>query len=431
MSQQQQTSQAGGLSGNLSSSVSNLTNGNQNGSTNGNLNGVDKSYANKSRICRDFVRGSCRRKNCRYPHVLSPELIVFCHDYQNSTCPRVNCKFLHYTLQEEEYYRQYGEFPQMENNNCGPMNGGCGPHVPGMMAPQNSLPKDQPPPYSQAAFQRHDRDPFAGNGNNVGGGRLSRYDTHNWNDHPQMYRTNDRIPPPVFHQCEEFQAIKRPPRETVDSIVDSTFKRFREDNERLDIMQVIRRFEEEQSILRRRVEANEIKIAELRASNEYLMAQLRLSNQQCSTVVNPVTVTQTTSQPQSQTAPQVIGGVSIAPVQVQATPIVSIATPQTQIIAANSATPLAIAAANTSQGQQQIAIAAAQQSITSLTSTSQALQPTHAQQILGTSQITLTPVAPPPSMGLAINTSQAALAMSNATQPIISYPVMTHSILPH
>lgn len=65
MSQQQQTSQAGGLSGNLSSSVSNLTNGNQNGSTNGNLNGVDKSYANKSRICRDFVRGSCRRKNCR------------------------------------------------------------------------------------------------------------------------------------------------------------------------------------------------------------------------------------------------------------------------------------------------------------------------------------------------------------------------------
>lgn len=74
------------------------------------------------------------------------------------------------------------------------MNGGCGPHVPGMMAPQNSLPKDQPPPYSQAAFQRHDRDPFAGNGNNVGGGRLSRYDTHNWNDHPQMYRTNGEYP---------------------------------------------------------------------------------------------------------------------------------------------------------------------------------------------------------------------------------------------
>lgn len=45
-------------------------------------------------------------------------------------------------------------------------------------------------------------------------------------------------------------------------------------------------------MLRRRVEANEIKIAELRASNEYLMAQnaqLRLSTVQVSRVVSTVT----------------------------------------------------------------------------------------------------------------------------------------------
>lgn len=70
-----------------------------------------------------------------------------------------------------------------------------------------------------------------------------------------------------------------------------------------------------------------------------------------------------------------MNAVSIAPVQisqVQATPIVSIASigqPQTQII--TSSTPLAIAA-NTSQGQQ-LALASTQQ----------------AGQILGTSQITL------------------------------------------
>lgn len=67
-----------------------------------------------------------------------------------------------------------------------------------------------------------------------------------------------------------------------------------------------------------------------------------------------------------------MNAVSIAPVQMQATPIVSIASigqPQTQIIA--SSTPLAIAA-NTSQGQQ-LALASTQQ----------------AGQILGTSQITL------------------------------------------
>lgn len=71
---------------------------------------------------------------------------------------------------------------------------------------------------------------------------------------------------------------------------------------------------------------------------------------------------------------QVINAVSIAPVQMQATPIVSIASiaqPQTQII---SSTPLAIAA-NTSQAQQ-LALASTQQAA-------------HAGQLLGTSQITL------------------------------------------
>lgn len=205
------------------------------------------------------------------------------------------------------------------------------------------------------------------------------------------------------------------------------YKRSRED----DIITVLRRFEEEHLMLRRRVEANELKIAELRASNEYLMtqnAQLRLSTVQVSRVVNPVTVTNTVTNPQQQTqATQVINAVSMAPVQV-ATPIVSMATPQTQIIT-NSGPPLALTA-STSQGQP---IALGPQNISTLSTAGQQLgQPT---QILGTSQITiaqaaLAPSISAPSMGLAINTSQA-LAISNATQPIISYPIMTHSILPH
>lgn len=77
---------------------------------------------------------------------------------------------------------------------------------------------------------------------------------------------------------------------------------------------------------------------------------------------------------------------SIAPVQVQATPIVSMAAPQTQIISSTCA-PLALAA-NTTQGQQ---IALAQQSMSTLSTTNQPLSAAHASQILGTSQITLTP----------------------------------------
>lgn len=369
-----------------------------NGNTNNN---------HKNRICRDFVRGICRRKHCRYPHVVSPDLVVFCHDYQNSTCTRVNCKFLHYTIQEQEYYKANGEFPP-EQNDENPMQPCKDYAMYGRCRHKDCFMADnvQSPP-SMRPVECIERQPVS-----------------NWNHNTEyrdlMGRQGVHINGYRAAVGDDFPSLKRPAN--VDSLENSAaYKRFREDIERIDIVALVRRFEEEQVMLRRRVETNEIKIAELRASNEYLLAQnaqLRLSNVQCSAVVNPVTMTQTTSQQQT----QLIGGVSIAPVQVQATPIVSIATPQTQIIT-SSGTPLAIAA-NTSQGQQ---LAISQQNITSLSNTTQQLAPTHAQQILGTSQITLTPAL---AQGLTINTSQA-LAMSNASQPIISYPIMTHSILPH
>lgn len=181
-----------------------------------------------------------------------------------------------------------------------------------------------------------------------------------------------------------------------------SYKRNRDE----DIMSLLRRFDEEHSALKRRVEANELKIAELRASNEYLMAQnaqLRISTVQVSRVVNPVTVTNTQSQQGLNQPTQVT---------LTASPIcnVSMAAPQTQIIATppNAMNGTSIAISNTSQ-------------------------PT--QQILG-NQITLAPAALAPSMSTPINTisistSQALQAISNGTQPIISYPIMTHSILPH
>lgn len=68
-----------------------------------------------NRICRDFAQGICRRMYCRvsrvetfinadlsfaltcefmpqYPHVKTPDQVMFCHDYQNTSCPRINCK---------------------------------------------------------------------------------------------------------------------------------------------------------------------------------------------------------------------------------------------------------------------------------------------------------------------------------------------------
>lgn len=43
-------------------------------------------------VCRDFVRGICDRKFCKYKHENDTKPLNFCHDYQNSICTRPHCK---------------------------------------------------------------------------------------------------------------------------------------------------------------------------------------------------------------------------------------------------------------------------------------------------------------------------------------------------
>lgn len=59
---------------------------------------IHEQQGSKHRICRDFVRGSCRRLYCKYPHVQSTDQVVFCHDFQNNKCPRINCKWVIFAL---------------------------------------------------------------------------------------------------------------------------------------------------------------------------------------------------------------------------------------------------------------------------------------------------------------------------------------------
>ena len=328
-------------------------------------------------------------------------------------------RFLHYTIDDEEHYRKYGEFPIIgqqqddfsNNQNMNVINNNGGNHD-----------------YS-GDYEYNNKGFYNNNSSSSNGNRSmqSHLDSSNGNRSLPSLLDSD-----MFHHCQQrieggcslhchnsdrgfsnvsssfrnsLKRLSNQDRDFIQQQQQSKFKRCRED----DIMVVLRRFEEEHQMLKRRVEANELKIAELRASNEYLMtqnAQLRLSTVQVSRVVNPVTVTNTQAQQQTQT--QVISA-SMAPVQnaqVLSAPIVSMATPQTQLIATPPNVPPKIydtilhATASTSQH-------------------------------LGTSQITLAPAAVP-SIGLSINTSQALqAAISNASQPIISYPIMTHSILPH
>ncbi|CAH2224241.1 zinc finger CCCH domain-containing 10 [Pelobates cultripes] len=72
-------------------------------------------------VCRDFLRNVCKRgKRCRFKHPDSNDVsdlgvqkneFVFCHDFQNKECVRLNCRFIHGTKDDEEHYKKTGELP--------------------------------------------------------------------------------------------------------------------------------------------------------------------------------------------------------------------------------------------------------------------------------------------------------------------------------
>ncbi|XP_044266760.1 zinc finger CCCH domain-containing protein 10-like isoform X1 [Tribolium madens] len=59
-------------------------------------------------VCRDFIRGICDRRYCKYKHETDMKTLNFCHDYQNNICPRPTCKFIHCTPEEEFEYKNTG-----------------------------------------------------------------------------------------------------------------------------------------------------------------------------------------------------------------------------------------------------------------------------------------------------------------------------------
>ncbi|XP_068027335.1 LOW QUALITY PROTEIN: zinc finger CCCH domain-containing protein 10 [Melanerpes formicivorus] len=81
----------------------------------------DEVGANADDICRDFLRNVCKRgKRCRFRHPDISEVtnlgvrkneFIFCHDFQNKECVRLNCRFIHGTKEDEDCYKKTGELP--------------------------------------------------------------------------------------------------------------------------------------------------------------------------------------------------------------------------------------------------------------------------------------------------------------------------------
>lgn len=64
----------------------------------------------KKTICKEFIRGNCKRPVCKFAHEVDVSqlagVFTFCWNYQNAVCTYPNCRFVHATVFEEaEFYR--------------------------------------------------------------------------------------------------------------------------------------------------------------------------------------------------------------------------------------------------------------------------------------------------------------------------------------
>ncbi|NWY89499.1 ZC3HA protein, partial [Loxia curvirostra] len=91
------------------------------GGSGGGGSGDEASAGTDDDICRDFLRNVCKRgKRCRFRHPDISEVtnlgvrkneFIFCHDFQNKECVRLNCRFIHGTKEDEDCYKKTGELP--------------------------------------------------------------------------------------------------------------------------------------------------------------------------------------------------------------------------------------------------------------------------------------------------------------------------------
>ncbi|CAK1546496.1 unnamed protein product [Leptosia nina] len=69
----------------------------------------------KQKVCRDFIRGTCKRVGCRFTHKYELSELVgiytFCREFQTKRCTRVHCKYVHADVFEEQNFYRTGYLP--------------------------------------------------------------------------------------------------------------------------------------------------------------------------------------------------------------------------------------------------------------------------------------------------------------------------------
>ncbi|EFN71948.1 Zinc finger CCCH domain-containing protein 10 [Camponotus floridanus] len=404
-----------------------------------------------NRVCRDFLRNVCHRgKRCKYLHERSEddpvEEYTFCHDYQNGMCNWPGCKFLHCTESEEKRFRATGELPSHVLNRTKIGNNDksdyplCKDFLKGSCQRANCKfrhwKKEEPqhnlmsPSHHNASRPQHN---FNGTSNGGSAGGENRRYEEDRNFHWQMedqhnnlvannggYNTShptDYIGPPepkrrivsgetVVHF--DASTIVGQQHATQPAVTPSYYYPVIPRNEARAIV-----LEDENALLRKKIEELKKQVSDLTATNEFLLdqnAQLRMSGKRTANVtavtVPAVTITNTVPPSQAPTPQQMVnaavaaGTLRTVTASVATVPV-SIATVAPVSIAAVSMAPVSIPPPIVTMAQQTISMS-------------------------GSGPPQATNQQPP-------NTQQPAslpLSISGATAPLVSYPIMSQELRP-
>ncbi|XP_060518009.1 uncharacterized protein LOC132696900 [Cylas formicarius] len=503
----------------------------------------DRQNDKEDSICRDFARGICDRKFCKFKHENEIHTLNFCHDYQNNVCPRPYCKFIHCTADEVEEYKRTGEMSNQilaeatRKNQLPGVPPVCNQFKMGLCRRANCKFRHVTKALEEAEImeliQNNVQRKQANNNNNepsqfVGGAG----NRNGFGKRPGTFDHDLGIPfAKRLSAGAEIDLIARDLYVETDRPV---FKGYFAGTPPAVLSRVDARtlmLEEENNLLHKEIAQLKKQVQDLTATNEFLLDQnatLRVSNKHNNSIPAVSLTNTNAAQPQQviRTVTASVGTVPVSlatvstcnPVSITGCPTVSIASPaqilapsQQILVTTNPAQQLALATSTqlTSQAQhianQQLALANAPQQLTTqpqqltlannpqthqqlnqqLTSqaqqlatqqlTSQAQQlalanttqqlTSQAQQLAlaNTTQQLAVANVPPQQLALtntgqqllaaqqnlaastqqielhrnnqinAINTSQT-IAMSNASQPMVSYPIMTQSMshgMPH
>ncbi|KOX69836.1 Zinc finger CCCH domain-containing protein 10 [Melipona quadrifasciata] len=335
--------------------------------------------ASPTRVCRDFLRNVCHRgKRCKYLHERSEddpvEEYTFCHDFQNGMCNWPGCKFLHCTESEEKRFRATGELPahilsRIKNNNEKSEYPMCKDFIKGSCQRTNCKFrhwKSEEPQHNLIATSHHNVSRPQHNFNGTSNGENRRYE-------------EDRKET-VVH----FEASPLVGQHTAQPVTPGYYYPVIPRNEARAIV-----LEDENALLRKKIEELKKQVSDLTATNEFLLdqnAQLRMSGKRTANVtavtVPAVTITNTVPPSQAPTPQQMVNAAVAA--GTLRTVTASVATVPVSIA---TVAPVSIAAVSMAPATNQ--------------------QPPNTQQ--------------PASLPLSI---------SGATAPLVSYPIMTQELRP-